>query len=105
MSDGEELIRAVERLSLTVMRLDKRIDSRFQAFEKEISDRLETVERQVDEIGGGLAVVLSRSEGTKKKLPALPTGFKSWLSASVADLNHTRSVLQRWNTIQQSQER
>jgi hypothetical protein len=105
MSDGEELIRAVERLSLTVERLDGRLDSRFKAFEKEISDRLETVERQVDEIGGGLAVVLKRSEDTKKKLPVLPTGFKSWLSASVEDLNRTRSVLQRWKVLQQSQER
>jgi hypothetical protein len=99
MSDSEELIRAVERLSLTVERLDGRLGSRFKAFEDEISNRLETVERQVDQIGGGLAVVLKRSEDTKKKLPVLPTGFKSWLSASVADLSNTRLVLRRWRAL------
>lgn len=80
-SVNEELLSAVKQLSLTVERLDGRLDSRFHALEQEISTRLETVERQVDQIGGGLAVVLNRTAGTKKKSPFLPTGYKNLLSA------------------------
>jgi hypothetical protein len=99
MSDNEDLIGAVRKLSLVVERLDKRIDSRLGALEKEISDRLGTVEHQVDEIGSGLAVVLSRNEDTKKKLPGLPIGSKSWLSVMMASLTSKQSSSPRRSSV------
>lgn len=84
----ETLIRAVERLSRTVERLDDRLNGRLDAFEHQVTGRLETVEHQVDEIGSGLAVVLKRSEDNreeidshKKKLP----GWRSLFALSTGD--------------------
>lgn len=87
-SEAEDLIRAVHKLSLAVERLASHVDSRFDAFERQMSDRFETVEHQVDGIGSGLAVVLKRSEDNreeiashKKKLP----GWRGLFALSTTD--------------------
>lgn len=87
----ETLIRVVDKLGRSVERLEERVNSRFDSFEKQVNQRLDDAEHQLDEIGGGLAVVLSRSEDTKKKLPAFPTGYKSWLSVLTGGLLRKKS--------------
>ncbi len=87
----ESLIRAVDQLGRSVERLEKNVNGRLDAFEQQVTKRLDDNEHQLDEIGGGLAVVLSRSEDTKKKLPAFPTGFKSWLSVLTSGFGRTKS--------------
>ena len=83
----ESLIRAVDQLGRSV----EHLGGRLEAFERQVTKRLDDAEHQLDEIGGGLAVVLSRSEDTKKKLPAFPTGFKSWLSVLTSGFGRTKS--------------
>jgi hypothetical protein len=87
----ESLIRAVDQLGRSVERLEKNVNGRLDAFEQQVTKRLDDNEHQLDEIGGGLAVVLSRSEDTKKKLPAFPTGFRSWLSVLTSGFGRTKS--------------
>ena len=57
----DEILRQLEILS----QQQRTIINRLEANEK----RLERVETRLAELGGGLAVVLARSEDTKKKLP------------------------------------
>lgn len=87
----ESLIRAVDQLGRSVDRLENNLNGRLDAFERQVTKRLDDAETQLDEIGGGLAVVLSRSEDTKKKLPAFPIGYKSWLSVLISGLRKTKS--------------
>lgn len=87
MSNDEDLIRAVEQLSLEVRGMSK---------------RLENLEDQVGEIGGGLAVVLNRSSDTKKKLPTSLKRPSNLSSISENDFVRTTAVLRNWRVQQQS---
>lgn len=87
----ESLIRAVDQLGRSVERLDSNLNGRLDSLERQVTKRLDETEHQLDEIGGGLAVVLSRSEDTKKKLPIFPVGYKSWLFVLTGGLLKTRS--------------
>jgi len=92
-TETETLVRVVGQLARAVERLDERVNGRLDAFEQQVMKRLDRAEHQVDEIGSGLAVVLKRSDDTKKKLPVLPTGFKSWLSVWIGGSTRKSSDL------------
>lgn len=85
MDKEEHLIRTLEKLSLEVQTLKARFDTGIQALEQRLDDRLSVVERQVSEIGSGLAVVLSRSDSNRtevreaKKKPASLRGGRTGL--------------------------
>lgn len=91
----EQLIRTMERLSLEVQTMNGRFDTGLKA----LDERLGAVERQVSEIGSGLAVVLSRSDSNrteireaKKKPMNLESGRTDLQSGSAESLRKTTAV-------------
>ena len=78
LSEIEQLIREVSKLTYSV---------------EGMINRVQEIEDHVAQIGSGLAVVLSRTEGTKKKLAALGPGYRRWLSVLIRDSAEMRNGL------------
>lgn len=82
----EELTRVVQAMRLELKNLSKDVQRLEDRLEQTVDGKLENIQDDVEQISGGLAVLVFNRRLDKKKLTNLMPGLKSWLEDLKRDL-------------------